>query len=365
MNDIEKQNSDINIQEETTTDIVKETNNNIVEDNNIPEESTPNEVLTNECEISPVDIPTVSARTQFRTDSGWVLGGSLLGRSHSINNSPCQDYHLYEDLGDGWNVFIVSDGAGSAKESHRGSKMSCSFMLKAIRKLVQKMPWKERQILPNNLEWYIEFSNLCRGIKSLMEEQIESLDEPVSIKDFNATMMVLVVSPMGMLVGHIGDGRMGYEDSNGNWQSLITPHKGEEANSTVFLMNKWDKPRIPSPKMSGKYIPETSVEPSCPTRIVLMTDGCENFSWECVAYDEEKEQYVDRNHPFEDFLNPLFEQLDKMEGDEQYNLFLSFLNSNSEACISEQDDRTMLICEYGLQRKDSLHTIEGQDVTAL
>ena len=31
MNDIEKQNSDINIQEETTTDIVKETNNNIVD----------------------------------------------------------------------------------------------------------------------------------------------------------------------------------------------------------------------------------------------------------------------------------------------------------------------------------------------
>ena len=73
MNDIEKQNSDINIQEETTTDIVKETNNNIVEDNNIPEESTPNEVLTNECEISPVDIPTVSARTQFRTDSVGCL----------------------------------------------------------------------------------------------------------------------------------------------------------------------------------------------------------------------------------------------------------------------------------------------------
>ena len=44
--------------------------------------------------------------------------------------------------------------------------------------------------------------------------------------------------------------------------------------------------------MSGKYIPETSVEPSCPIRIVLMTDGCENFSWECVAYDEEKEQYI-------------------------------------------------------------------------
>ena len=31
MNDIEKLNSDINIQEETTTDIVKETNNNIVQ----------------------------------------------------------------------------------------------------------------------------------------------------------------------------------------------------------------------------------------------------------------------------------------------------------------------------------------------
>lgn len=360
MNEIEKLNDDIKTSEETTGEVIEEeTHSKLAEDNNKPEESNPNGVLDNEGEVFSFDIPTVSVRTQFRTDSGWVLGGSLLGRSHSENNVPCQDYHLYEDLGDGWNVFIVSDGAGSAKESHRGSKMSCSFMLKAIRKLVQKMPWKEWQILPNDLEWHIEFSNLCRGIKSLMEEQIESLDEPVAIKDFNATMMVLVVSPMGMLIGHIGDGRMGYEDSNGAWHSLITPHKGDEANSTVFLMNKWDKPRIPSPKMNGKYIPETSVEASHPLRIVLMTDGCENFSWECVAYDENKKQYIDRNKPFEDFLNPLFEQLDKIDGDEQYNLFVSFLNSNSEACISEQDDRTMLICEYGLQREDSLHIIEG------
>lgn len=91
-------------------------------------------------------------------------------------------FHIYEDLGDGWNVFIISDGAGSARESHRGSRMTCNLMVRAIRKLLEKSQWKLQQDLPSDIDWYIEFSNICRGIKGMIEEQIETLDEPVSSK---------------------------------------------------------------------------------------------------------------------------------------------------------------------------------------
>ena len=101
-------------------------------------------------------------------------------------------------------------------------------MVRAIRKLLEKSQWKLQQDLPSDIDWYIEFSNICRGIKSMIEEQIETLDEPVSSKDFNATIQVLIVSPNGMLVGHIGDGRMGFQDNDGIWHSLIIPHKGEK-----------------------------------------------------------------------------------------------------------------------------------------
>lgn len=311
--------------------------------------------------VNQTEVPTVSLKTQVESSSKWVLGISLLGRSHKEKETPCQDFHIYEDLGDGWNVFIISDGAGSARESHRGSRMTCNLMVRAIRKLLEKSQWKSQQDLPSDIDWYIEFSSICRGIKGMIEEQIETLDEPVSSKDFNATIQVLIVSPNGMLVGHIGDGRMGFQDNDGIWHSLIIPHKGEEANSTVFLMNRWDKPRIPAAKMSGVHIPETRVINSIPAKVVLMTDGCENFSWKCVAYNEEKGQYIDRNEPFESFLNPLFEKLDYLTGEEKLEKYSSLLNSANDACVTEQDDRTMLICNYGLQREKHMCPTEGQN----
>lgn len=316
-----------------------------------------------ETPIEQANTPVVSLKTHIENSHEWVLGVSLLGRSHKEKGAPCQDFHIYEDLGDNWSVFIVSDGAGSAKESHRGSRISCNLMLKAIRKLVEKSRWKFLHDLPSEKDWQIEFSNICRGIKGLIDEQIESLDEPVSSRDFNATIQVLIVSPLGMLAGHIGDGRMGYQDTEGTWHSLITPHKGEEANSTVFLMNKWDTPRIPSVRMSGVHIPETRVVKSIPAKIVLMTDGCENFSWKCVAFDEKTGQYLDRNEPFEDFLNPLFEQLETLKGEKKLEKYCSLINTANDACITEQDDRTMLICNYGLQRKEAKHPTEGQNNT--
>ena len=312
-------------------------------------------------EIEETDIPQISVSTQYSQEEYYVLGVSLLGRSHLYKEKPCQDYHVFDDLGDGWHIYIVSDGAGSAKESHRGAAANCNLLLRSVQKLFQKKDWKEKGLLPSDLEWYIEFYNLCRGVKGLIESKVESLDEPVETKDFNATLMLLIVSPCGMLVGHIGDGRMGYQDLKGNWQSLITPHKGEEANMTVFLMNKWDKPRIPAMKMAGVYVPETRVVKDIPEKVVVMTDGCENFSWLCLGKDEETGRYVDRNIPFEGFFQPLFEAIVRERPDERLNTFVTFINSSNEISKSEQDDRTMIIGQYGLQRENSQNTIEGQN----
>ena len=307
--------------------------------------------------------PKVVIQTQVSSEGYRVIGASLLGRLHLREETPCQDYHMFEDLGDGWQVYIVSDGAGSAKESHRGSKTSCTLLMRSVKRLFQKTDWKANGTMPSEIEWNIEFQNLCRGVKSLIEEQVESLDEPVQPKDFNATLMLLIVTPLGMMVGHIGDGRMGYQDSEGNWHSLITPHKGEEANMTVFLMSKWDTPRMPALKMSDVYVPETRCVLEHPQKVVIMTDGCENFSWLCIGLDADLGVYKDRNKPFPGFLNPLFDCMKDTEDENKMETFASFLDSASGLCISEQDDRTMIIGDYGLQREDCHDSSEGQDET--
>lgn len=290
-------------------------------------------VLPSEVVISTFDI------SQGRK----VLGLSFLGRGHQYNGTVCQDYHIFKDLGDGWHIYIISDGAGSATQAHRGAKINCELGLHLTSRLVEKSGWKNRMVLPSDAEWSLEFSNLCNAIKHLTIEKIESLDEPVKPKDFNATFLLMIVSPNGMLCGHIGDGRMGYEDINGVWHSIITPHKGDEPNQTVFMMNEWDKIRIPKFKMSEVYVPEAIVVHDKPRAICLITDGCENSSWNCTQFDSDIEKYVDVNTPFEPFWNTLVEMF---TDETAYDSMVKYIDSSSEPCLMEEDDRTLILGVY-------------------
>lgn len=189
----------------------------------------------------------------------------------------------------------------------------------------------------------IEFNNLCNAVRQLTIEKIESLDELVKPKDFNATFMLMIVAPDGMLCGHIGDGRMGYMDFNGKWHSIITPHKGDEPNQTVFMMNEWNRIRIPKLKMSGVYVPEAIVVRDKPKAVALITDGCENSSWNCTQFDSEIERYVDVNTPFEPFWNTFIEMF---KDDTSYNSMVDYVDNSSEPCLLEEDDRTLILGVY-------------------
>lgn len=277
-----------------------------------------------------------------------VYGVTFLGRQHNEYGERCQDFHLFEDLGDGWHVYLVSDGAGSAKASHRGARINCEVTAHLLGKLIERLKWQQSSELPSEVEWHVQFLAVCRKLREFTLEKIEGLDEPIEPRDFNATLLVLIVTPMGMLTGHIGDGRMGYQTQNGVWNSLITPHKGNEPNETVFLMNSWDKIRIPVLKMSGALVPETSVIRECPRCVAILSDGCENFSWKCVQLNEETSKYEDINEPFLGFWNPLLQTLNETASNERLETYIKFADTKTHACQIEEDDRTMLIGIYSL-----------------
>ena len=50
-----------------------------------------------------------------------IISASVIGQIHIEENLPCQDNFSY-DVTDDWGVAIVSDGAGSYKNSQIGSK---------------------------------------------------------------------------------------------------------------------------------------------------------------------------------------------------------------------------------------------------
>lgn len=338
-----------------------------------------------------LDNPNIRLKTSENLVSGgYVLGFSIQGRGHIMSKTPCQDYHAFEDLQDGWLLAITSDGAGSAREAARGSKANCEFASRLIKQLITEKKWKEHNYFPTEKEWYIEirnifevmqaiimrstasqvesykeeqkksltaleeeYKNACNELKNEIHKQIEDLkaniEKPLEPRDFNATIIVLLISPQGMMAAHVGDGRMGYLSQEGIWKPLMTPHKGDEASSTVFIPNNWNRQlNVPAFTMSEVYLPDTCIVKEQPKAFVLMSDGCESFSWTCKIYDKERNFYYDYNVPYEKFLNPLIEQLGEIEDkDERINEMIDIINIGTVGGKKELDDRTMLLGVLG------------------
>lgn len=289
-----------------------------------------------------------------------VYGVTFLGRHHAEFNLKCQDFHLFKDLGDGWHLYVASDGAGSASQSHRGAKINCEVGAHLIEKLIMTLGWKQKESMPSHVEWQTQFDALCRTLKHFIEEKVESLDEPVSAKDFNATLLVMIVTPIGILAGHIGDGRMGFRDIGGVWHSTMTPHKGDEPNQTVFMINAWDTARLPALKMSGVFVPETFIIFGKPSAVCLLTDGCENACWECTQWDETVQKFKDKNLPFPNYWERLISELNMSPSEERISRFINFVDSFNEASEIEGDDRTLL---FGLYSELKASTSEADAVT--
>lgn len=275
----------------------------------------------------------------------WILvGASVQGNGHIKMNMPCQDNHGYEYLYDGWGIAVTSDGAGSARLSHVGSAAVVARTLVHFKALVEKKEWKKYNILPSDIEW---MKDSYRTLKTIHDEVAAlAKHNECEPQDLNATVIVVIHTPMGLLVVHVGDGRAGYRDMKNNWHKLITPHKGEEANQTIFLESGfWNRQFF---EMSGVSVPESFVLREPVSAFTLMSDGCESTSWLCNQFNEETGKYYDPNMPYDKFFNSLTETLqsfrdNKTPLNEREEKWYNFIKEGNKAFIKETDDKTMIL----------------------
>ena len=299
------------------------------------------------------DNPERRLVTTIADKDGYIVGFSIQGRSHISDGIPCEDYHAYTEIAPGWKLLITSDGAGSAREAARGSKANCDMATNFIKQLLVQKGWIEKNYMPTELEWYVEIREIFLAMKGIITVQaakqapqykaskeaalaeleaeiakaedkvvidklesrkqdlIEHINKPLTARDFNATIILMLITPKGMLTAHIGDGRMGYKSKDGKWKALMTPHKGDEASSTVFIPNDWEQNHVPAFTMSDAYLPDVRVIHELPEVVVLMSDGCENIAWSCYASNEQTGYYYDPNIPFAGFFEPLLEEMNR------------------------------------------------------
>lgn len=275
------------------------------------------------------------------SNSGWtVVGASVIGKSHISMKLPCQDYNKYEYLGDGWGVAVTSDGAGSAKHSEIGSKITVERAVYYFKDVINQKEWIKLRKLPTEAEW----QNITFLILKAIRDDIEHFAtiKGMEFKSLSATIVVVIHSPIGFLTTHVGDGRAGFKAKDGQWTPLITPHKGEEANQTLFMTSEfWN---IPYYVASGVAVPESHVIRCTPQAFTLMSDGCEHTAWLCYQKNEETGMFYDPNLPFQGFYDPIVEQLyDDVSNEQNKERWSRFISDGDRAFVNEPDDKTMIV----------------------
>lgn len=316
------------------------------------ENTTLNEVASNTQRIREDEIvtPITPQKTEEKKDrcffyddnSVSIVGASVIGNSHVSMKLPCQDCCGYESLGRGWGIAVTSDGAGSAEHSEIGSGIVVSRAIEHFKHYLTAKNWLVQNYVPTDAEWTQVTYNIIKAIYNEMKDFSEK--KSFEFKSLNATIIVIIHTPYGLLTCHVGDGRAGYRNASGDWKSVITPHKGEEANQTIFVTSGfWS---IPNYVMSGVMVPECRVIKDKITAFTLMSDGCEATSW---LYNQQNEngKFYDPNLPFPKFFNPLIESLEKMHEantpyDERLSSWRDFLMTGGKFA-NEPDDKTMIL----------------------
>lgn len=285
----------------------------------------------------------VTNTTRVFTAIEGVIGISYQGDNHVKHNPAiqCQDYHSFTKVNDIWSVAIVSDGAGSKEHSDIGSNAVCAAFTFYLSQLLKTSSHFKDGNIPQEKIWDLEFRSLLTKFQMDLKSQ-----EPFKSYGFEslaATIIILAYSPRGYLFAHVGDGRAGVK-INGEWQSILTPHKGEEANQTIFSTTI-EFIKRPTLMMSGVFVPETKVSNIPIEAFVLMSDGCEDGAWatyQRVDLPNGDFKVQDINQPRSQTLDNLIQIIDAAPNVQKQKL-IEFITTYNKGFKNEGDDKTILI----------------------
>lgn len=265
-------------------------------------------------------------------EAGWAhLKASVIGFKKPF----LQDAH--EVLLEGENaVLLVCDGAGSLRHSKAGADFVVKHLGEKFRELIQS-----GEVLTQD-SWPARARALFLDVVKALKTHAQA--EQSSFTDFGCTCIAVFAGPDFVACAHVGDGRAGYLASSGHWLPLMTPHKGQLANSTVF-MTMLDASTV-------EQLVRVSFIPARTRAVVALSDGPEDVCWQVSAFDPSGQKVVDPNQPSNDFLGKIANQLasavakqvTQAELDKQWE---KFLTEGSPKLKAQVDDKTMLLALRG------------------
>ena len=251
---------------------------------------------------------------------------SVQGHSHKKADPPipCQDAGKGGILPNGWAVLIVSDGAGSSKNSHIAS----AFCVDTLYSLLQVADLTAFLTLPEDKDAFKKAWHAC--VAGLFTQTRNGLLDMAKIEGYepvelNCTLLMVMKTPWGFLSANIGDGRSGYSD--GKPHALSVPFMTFTAGATYFLIKDgWD-----SIFQSYVTVPENNDQISY---FFVSSDGCQDFLMDnsqkgpkTGIYDTilGEDAFYDLNVPYHPFFEGLIKSLKEVNSREESNLRLQKL----------------------------------------
>lgn len=171
---------------------------------------------------------------------------SIRGRSHVRSGSFREDDVEARFFADGKAVaIVVSDGAGSAPLSRRGSCIVTSVGIKSLVELGQKLLADPDSLKSRSQAAVDGFAETVRAIRSQIEFEADNIREhrpEFLAKEMYATFLAALVLPTE--TGHVllsysaGDGAIGVGLAGDAAGLKCVPDHGQSAGQTLFVLNK-------------------------------------------------------------------------------------------------------------------------------
>ncbi|AXQ27498.1 protein phosphatase 2C domain-containing protein [Solimonas sp. K1W22B-7] len=186
-----------------------------------------------------------------------TVAASVRGRSHANSGSFREDdFHLDHDRSGGWTLVAVSDGAGSARLSRRGSDIACRISCESLQASIAALDEQLDALLPlATLAEQVARPEVMESLRQHCRQPLGSAaftackairEEAQALgaqeKDLSATLLVAAVRPYGdgffVAAYWIGDGAAALFDPQQPDVNLLgDADSGEYSGQTRFLQS--------------------------------------------------------------------------------------------------------------------------------
>lgn len=284
-----------------------------------------------------------------------VAGASRRGRSHEHSGSfRDDDMGVWADEATGRYVFIVADGAGSAKYSREGSRRAIEEVLAKLDANLTVQLWEsDGDDLPRDGQIAKKLCGLGLfandKLKSFVEaENQKHPDNKYEIKNFNTTFLIVAAKKdqdgsVRLVSFSVGDGAIAWYTGS-DFGLMCSPDGGEYSGGTRFLTTEsvWKKAREDWTAFCNARVFTRKIAAADVGRlaIFLMTDGVSDPMFET---DANLQNLAKWRHLAEDELRGQGGEqakiLDSDTAETKANKMLEWLNFWS---VGNHDDRTII-----------------------